>query len=40
MSVLQMAMQGKVTHQQIRENIFAHPLYSESLNNLFMKLDK
>ncbi len=40
MTVLQIAMQGKITHEQIRENIFAHPLFSESLNNLFMALDK
>ncbi|MBC7873697.1 MAG: FAD-containing oxidoreductase, partial [Ferruginibacter sp.] len=40
MSVLQMAMLGKITYEQIRENIFAHPLYSESLNNLFAQLDK
>lgn len=40
MSVLQMAMMGNITYQQVRENIFAHPLYSESLNNLFMLLDK
>ena len=40
MSVLQMAMMGNITYQQVRETIFAHPLYSESLNNLFMSLDK
>ena len=40
MSVLQMAMAGNITYQQIRETIFAHPLYSESLNNLFISLDK
>jgi pyruvate/2-oxoglutarate dehydrogenase complex dihydrolipoamide dehydrogenase (E3) component len=40
MSVLQMAMMGKISYEQIRENIFAHPLYAESLNNLFMPLDK
>ena len=40
MSVLQMAMQGKITYEQIRENIFAHPLYTESLNNLFTQLVK
>ncbi len=40
MTVLQVAMQGKITYEQIRENIFAHPLYAESLNNLFMSLDK
>lgn len=39
MTVLQMAMQGKVTYEQIRYCIFAHPLYSESLNNLFMSLE-
>jgi pyruvate/2-oxoglutarate dehydrogenase complex dihydrolipoamide dehydrogenase (E3) component len=40
MSVLQMAMIGKVTYEQIRFNMFAHPLFSESLNNLFMSLDE
>jgi pyruvate/2-oxoglutarate dehydrogenase complex dihydrolipoamide dehydrogenase (E3) component len=40
MTVLQMAMMGKITYTQIREGIFAHPTYSESLNNLFMTLDK
>ena len=39
MSVLQMAMQGGITYEEIRYNTFAHPLYSESLNNLFMKLE-
>ncbi|RZK64099.1 MAG: FAD-containing oxidoreductase, partial [Pedobacter sp.] len=39
MSVLQMAMAGNITYDQIRYMIFAHPLYSESLNNLFMSLD-
>ncbi len=39
MSILQMAMLGNVTYEQIRYNIFAHPLYAESLNNLFMSLD-
>ena len=40
MSVLQMAMMGKITYPEIRNNIFAHPLFSESLNNLFMSLDE
>ncbi|EOR93319.1 PF00070 family, FAD-dependent NAD(P)-disulfide oxidoreductase [Arcticibacter svalbardensis MN12-7] len=40
MSVLQMAMLGRIPHQQIRKMIFAHPLYSESLNNLFLTLEK
>ena len=39
MTVLQMAMMGKITYSQIRFAIFAHPLYAESLNNLFMSLD-
>ncbi|MBC7566495.1 MAG: mercuric reductase [Pedobacter sp.] len=39
MSVLQMAMQGGITYDMIRYNIFAHPTYSESLNNLFMKVE-
>lgn len=40
MSVLQMAMLGKIGHQAIRNMMFAHPLYSESLNNLFMELER
>jgi pyruvate/2-oxoglutarate dehydrogenase complex dihydrolipoamide dehydrogenase (E3) component len=40
MSVLQMAMLGGLTVTQLKEMIFAHPLYSESINNLFMALDK
>jgi pyruvate/2-oxoglutarate dehydrogenase complex dihydrolipoamide dehydrogenase (E3) component len=40
MSLLQMAMLGGVTATQIREMVFAHPLYAESLNNLFMTLEK
>lgn len=39
MSVLQIAMLGNITYEQIRYNIFAHPLYAESLNNLFMSFD-
>ena len=38
MSVLQMAMVGGITGQELREMVFAHPLYAESINNLFMKL--
>lgn len=38
MSVLQMAMEGGITYDKIREHVFAHPTYSESLNNLFMKI--
>jgi pyruvate/2-oxoglutarate dehydrogenase complex dihydrolipoamide dehydrogenase (E3) component len=40
MSLLQMAMMGGITYGQIREMIFAHPLYAEALNSLFFKLDE
>jgi dihydrolipoamide dehydrogenase len=40
MSLLQIAMMGNITYEQLRENIFAHPTYSESINNLFMSLDE
>lgn len=40
MSVLQMAMVGNITWPQIRTMVFAHPLYAESLNNLFMQFDE
>lgn len=40
MSLLQMAMLGGITAAQLREMVFAHPLYAESLNNLFMTLEK
>jgi pyruvate/2-oxoglutarate dehydrogenase complex dihydrolipoamide dehydrogenase (E3) component len=39
MTVLQMAMEGGITYEQIRYFIFAHPLYAESLNNLFLALE-
>jgi len=39
MSVMQMAMLGNIKWPQLRETIFAHPLYAESINNLFMQLD-
>lgn len=40
MSVLQMAMLGNITYHQLSNQIFAHPLYAESINNLFMSLNK
>ena len=40
MSVLQMAMFGNITWMQIKDMVFAHPLYAESLNNLFMQLEE
>lgn len=39
-SVLQMAMVGNIPYDAIRNMMFAHPTFSESLNNLFMTLDK
>jgi pyruvate/2-oxoglutarate dehydrogenase complex dihydrolipoamide dehydrogenase (E3) component len=39
MSVLQMAMMGRVPYTAIRDSVFAHPTLAESLNNLFMALD-
>ncbi|RZK81980.1 MAG: mercuric reductase [Pedobacter sp.] len=36
MSVLEMAMAGGITYDEIRYFVFAHPSYAESLNNLFM----
>ena len=39
MSVLQMAILGGITYDVIRDNVFAHPTFAESLNNLFMTLD-
>lgn len=35
MTVLQMAMAGHIRAPQLREMMFAHPLFSESVNNLF-----
>ena len=40
MSVLQMAMVGGITYDVIADMVFAHPLYAESLNNLFMTLSR
>lgn len=38
MTVLQMAMVGKIKWQELAELPIAHPLYAESINNLFMQL--
>jgi pyruvate/2-oxoglutarate dehydrogenase complex dihydrolipoamide dehydrogenase (E3) component len=40
MAVLQMAMMGQVPYTVLRGAVFAHPTLAESLNNLFMALDK
>lgn len=39
MSVLEMAIAGGIRFREIRDMVFAHPLYSESLNNLFMTIE-
>jgi len=39
-SVLQMAMIGDIKWQEVHDSVFAHPTFSESLNNLFMFPDK
>lgn len=39
MTILQMAMLGGITYDRIRYCAFAHPLYAESLNNLFLGLE-
>ncbi len=35
MSMLQLAMMGKLQYSQLRDGVFAHPALAESLNNLF-----
>jgi pyruvate/2-oxoglutarate dehydrogenase complex dihydrolipoamide dehydrogenase (E3) component len=37
-SVVQMAMAGKLPYTVLRDAIFAHPGLAESLNNLFSKI--
>lgn len=40
MSILQMAMMGGVTYDRIRDAVYAHPTFAESLNILFAGLDQ
>jgi pyruvate/2-oxoglutarate dehydrogenase complex dihydrolipoamide dehydrogenase (E3) component len=40
MTILQMAMKGNITYEVLKEMVFAHPTYAESLNNLFSQLDQ
>jgi pyruvate/2-oxoglutarate dehydrogenase complex dihydrolipoamide dehydrogenase (E3) component len=40
MSALQIAMMGKLPYTALRDAVFAHPTLCESLNNLFMSLDR
>jgi pyruvate/2-oxoglutarate dehydrogenase complex dihydrolipoamide dehydrogenase (E3) component len=39
-TILQMAMMGNITYDRIMNGVIAHPTYAESLNNLFMTLQK
>ena len=39
MSMLQIAMMGKLPYTALRDGIFAHPTLAESLNNLFTHFD-
>ena len=40
MTVLQMAIMGRVPYTVLRDAVFAHPTLAESLNNLFVTLDE
>jgi pyruvate/2-oxoglutarate dehydrogenase complex dihydrolipoamide dehydrogenase (E3) component len=40
MSAIEMAMMGKLPYTALRDGVFAHPTLVESLNNLFMAMDK
>ncbi|MEP6682679.1 MAG: dihydrolipoyl dehydrogenase [Parafilimonas sp.] len=40
MSMLELAMMGNISYEVLRSAVFAHPLYAESLNNLFMQFDE
>jgi pyruvate/2-oxoglutarate dehydrogenase complex dihydrolipoamide dehydrogenase (E3) component len=40
MSVLETAMMGKLPYTALRDATYAHPTLTESLNNLFMAMDK
>jgi pyruvate/2-oxoglutarate dehydrogenase complex dihydrolipoamide dehydrogenase (E3) component len=39
MSAIEIAMMGKLPYTALRDGIFAHPTWMESLNNLFTKMD-
>jgi pyruvate/2-oxoglutarate dehydrogenase complex dihydrolipoamide dehydrogenase (E3) component len=40
MTMLQLAMTGKLKYQVLQQMVFAHPLWAEALNNAFTKLAK
>ena len=39
-TVVQMAMMGAVPYTALKDGVFSHPTLSESLNNLFMAMDR
>ena len=39
MSMLEIAMLGRVPYTVLKDGVFAHPTLAESLNNLFMAMD-
>jgi pyruvate/2-oxoglutarate dehydrogenase complex dihydrolipoamide dehydrogenase (E3) component len=39
MSMIQVAMMGRLKYTALQSAVFAHPLYAESLNNLFNKFE-
>jgi pyruvate/2-oxoglutarate dehydrogenase complex dihydrolipoamide dehydrogenase (E3) component len=40
MSMLQIAMMGKLPYTALEDAVFAHPAFAEGLNTLFMKMEK
>jgi pyruvate/2-oxoglutarate dehydrogenase complex dihydrolipoamide dehydrogenase (E3) component len=38
MSMIAIAIMGGLTYDKIRDGVFAHPTYAESLNNLFASI--
>lgn len=40
MSMLQIAMMGKLPYTALEDGVFAHPTFAEGLNTLFMSLEK
>ena len=40
MSMIEIAMMGKLPYTALRDGIWAHPTFAESLNTLFMSLEK
>jgi pyruvate/2-oxoglutarate dehydrogenase complex dihydrolipoamide dehydrogenase (E3) component len=39
MSMLEIAMMGRMSYTELKQAIFAHPTMAEAFNNLFMAMD-